>query len=222
MAKRSTTELTFSAIRIEGSLLAADFLGRVARFEATGQAEADYDIPKGLKLRDEIGRYWKIALNTPDSLVQELIKSTLEPVIAQTLQANPQQPVNALLNLTVCDPACGSGHFLLAAARRIAEEVVRLNASEGNPLQSDYRHALREVVAHCIYGVDKNPMAVELAKTALWLEPTRRTAPSLSLTITCAVAMRCWGCSIRRYYNTAFPPKPSMPCPAMIKPWPRG
>lgn len=107
---------------------------------------------------------------TPDSLVQELIKSALEPVIAQTLQANPQQPVNALLNLTVCDPACGSGHFLLAAARRIAEEVARLNASEGNPLQSDYRHALREVVAHCIYGVDKNPMAVELAKTALWLE----------------------------------------------------
>lgn len=107
---------------------------------------------------------------TPESLVQELIKSALEPVIAQTLQANPQQPVKALLNLTVCDPACGSGHFLLAAARRIAEEVARLNASEGNPLQSDYRHALREVVARCIYGVDKNPMAVELAKTALWLE----------------------------------------------------
>lgn len=107
---------------------------------------------------------------TPDSLVQELIKSALEPVIEQTLQANPQQPVKALLGLTVCDPACGSGHFLLAAARRIAEEVARLNASEGNPLQSDYRHALRDVVAHCIYGVDKNPMAVELAKTALWLE----------------------------------------------------
>lgn len=107
---------------------------------------------------------------TPDSLVQELIKSALEPVIAQTLQANLQQPVKALLGLTVCDPACGSGHFLLAAARRIAEEVARLNASEGNPLQSDYRHALREVIAHCIYGVDKNPMAVELAKTALWLE----------------------------------------------------
>ncbi|CAH1906110.1 Type II restriction endonuclease [Candidatus Nitrotoga sp. HW29] len=107
---------------------------------------------------------------TPDSLVQELIKSALEPVIAQTLQTNQQQPVKALLELTVCDPACGSGHFLLAAARRIAEEVARLSASEGNPLQSDYRHALRDVIAHCIYGVDKNPMAVELAKTALWLE----------------------------------------------------
>lgn len=107
---------------------------------------------------------------TPDSLVQELIKSTLEPVIARTLAENPQEPVKALLALTVCDPACGSGHFLLAAARRIADEVALLRASEGNPTEDDFRHALRDVVAHCIYGVDKNPMAVELARTALWLE----------------------------------------------------
>lgn len=107
---------------------------------------------------------------TPDSLVQELIKSALEPVIERTLADNPQEPVKALLTLSVCDPACGSGHFLLAAARRIAEEVARLNAADGNPLPADYRRALRDVVAHCIFGVDKNPMAVELARTALWLE----------------------------------------------------
>lgn len=107
---------------------------------------------------------------TPDSLVQELIKSALEPVIARTLAENPQEPVQALLALAVCDPACGSGHFLLAAARRIADEVALLRAPEGNPSQQDFRHALRDVVAHCIYGVDKNPMAVELARTALWLE----------------------------------------------------
>lgn len=107
---------------------------------------------------------------TPDSLVQELIKSALEPVIERTLAEHPQEPVKALLALSVCDPACGSGHFLLAAARRIAEDVARLNATDGNPLPADYRRALRDVVAHCIYGVDKNPMAVELARTALWLE----------------------------------------------------
>ena len=107
---------------------------------------------------------------TPTSLVEELIKSALEPVIERTLREHPQEPVQALLSLSVCDPACGSGHFLLAAARRVAEEVARLNASDGNPLPSDYRNALREVVAHCIYGVDRNPMAVELARTALWLE----------------------------------------------------
>ena len=67
---------------------------------------------------------------TPDSLVQELIKSALEPVIAQTVKANPTRPVDALLQLTVCDPACGSGHFLLAAARRLADEVAKLRASQ--------------------------------------------------------------------------------------------
>ncbi|MCO5114776.1 MAG: N-6 DNA methylase [Burkholderiaceae bacterium] len=109
---------------------------------------------------------------TPDSLVQELIQSALEPVIAQTVQANPSNPVNALLELTVCDPACGSGHFLLAAARRLADEVAQLRAAAvgGAPTPADYRHALRDVVGRCIYGVDKNPMAIALAKTALWLE----------------------------------------------------
>lgn len=109
---------------------------------------------------------------TPDSLVQELIKSALEPVIAQTIQAHPTDPVPALLQLTVCDPACGSGHFLLAAARRLADEVAQLRAvaQGGAPTPADYRHALRDVVGHCIYGVDKNPMAIALAKTALWLE----------------------------------------------------
>jgi N-6 DNA Methylase len=111
---------------------------------------------------------------TPDSLVQELIKSALEPVIAQTVKANPQRPVEALLSLTICDPACGSGHFLLSAARRLADEVALHRAAAeregGAPTPIDYRHALRDVVSRCIYGVDKNPMAIQLAKTALWLE----------------------------------------------------
>lgn len=109
---------------------------------------------------------------TPDSLVQELIQSALDPVIAHTVQAHPANPVQTLLELTVCDPACGSGHFLLAAARRLADEVAKLRAAAvgGAPTPSDYRHALRDVVGHCIYGVDKNPMAIALAKTALWLE----------------------------------------------------
>lgn len=109
---------------------------------------------------------------TPDSLVQELIKSALEPVLAQAIQVNPINPVDAVLQLTVCDPACGSGHFLLAAARRMADEVAKLRAqvNGGAPTPADYRHALRDVIGHCIYGVDKNPMAIALAKTALWLE----------------------------------------------------
>jgi len=111
---------------------------------------------------------------TPDSLVQELIKSALDPVIEQRLAAHPANPTEALLAIRVIDPACGSGHFLLAAARRLAEKLAQLRSLEGGQegamQPQDYRHALREVVSHCIYGVDRNPMAIELARMALWLE----------------------------------------------------
>lgn len=111
---------------------------------------------------------------TPDSLVQELIKSALDPVIEQRLQARTDNPTEALLSIRVMDPACGSGHFLLAAARRLAEKLAQLRSidsgQEGAVRPQDYRHALREVVARCIFGVDRNPMAIELARTALWLE----------------------------------------------------
>lgn len=107
---------------------------------------------------------------TPDSLVQELIKSALEPVIEQRLAAQPENPTRALLTTTIIDPACGSGHFLLAAARRLAERLAQYQAIDGAVKAADYRHALREVIAHCIFGVDRNPLALELARTALWLE----------------------------------------------------
>ena len=138
-----------------------------ARLAFVGDDETDAST-KG-NTRKLTGSYY-----TPDSLVQELIKSALEPVIAQTVKANPERPVEALLALTVCDPACGSGHFLLSAGRRLADEVALHRAAAeregGAPTPSDYRHALRDVVSHCLYGVDKNPMAIQLAKTALWLE----------------------------------------------------
>jgi hypothetical protein len=107
---------------------------------------------------------------TPDSLVQELIQSALLPVLEARLKANQADPRDALLSITVCDPACGSGHFLLAAARRLAANLARIEAGTDQPSEVHYRHALREVVSHCIYGVDLNPMAVELCRTALWLE----------------------------------------------------
>ncbi|AUV16944.1 restriction endonuclease [Aeromonas sp. ASNIH7] len=107
---------------------------------------------------------------TPDSLVQELIKSALDPVIEQRIADAPENPTEALLAIRVIDPACGSGHFLLAAARRLAEKLAQLRATEGEQKEQDFRHALREVVSRCIFGVDRNPMAIELARTALWLE----------------------------------------------------
>jgi hypothetical protein len=105
---------------------------------------------------------------TPDSLVQALLDTALDPVLDKT-EAEAADAAVALLKLTVIDPACGSGHFLLAAARRIATRVARIRA-EGAPSLADFRHALRDVARSCIHGVDRNPMAVELTKVALWIE----------------------------------------------------
>lgn len=105
---------------------------------------------------------------TPDSLVQALLDSALDPVLDR-VEREASDVSSALLSLTVLDPACGSGHFLLAAARRIATRLARAR-SAGVPSAADYRHALRDVVRSSIYGVDRNPMAVELARVALWIE----------------------------------------------------
>jgi hypothetical protein len=70
----------------------------------------------------------------------------------------------------VCDPACGSGHFLIGAARRIARRLVTVRTGDEEPARADLLRALRDVVGRCLYGVDINPMALELAKVALWME----------------------------------------------------
>ncbi len=105
---------------------------------------------------------------TPDELVHPLIKHSLDYLIEDRLKQDPTG--ESLLTLKVADVACGSGHILLAAARRIALKLAQARTQEDQPAPAPYRRALREVVQHCIYGVDKNPLAVELCKVALWLE----------------------------------------------------
>lgn len=107
---------------------------------------------------------------TPDSLVETLLDSALDPVLqkAEDEAATPEAKVAAILDLKVIDPACGSGHFLLGAARRMADRVARLRNEDAG--KAETQAALRDVVSRCIHGVDRNPMAVELAKVALWIE----------------------------------------------------
>ena len=114
---------------------------------------------------------------TPSSLVNTLIKSALEPVLAEAVAGRPDNPRKAILDLKVLDPACGSGHFLLAAARRMAAEIARIEAGADTSDESARQHALREVVQYCIHGVDRNPLAVELCKTALWIETVEPGKP---------------------------------------------
>jgi hypothetical protein len=129
--------------------------GRHFKFAQGGEAKGH--------ARKTTGSYY-----TPDSLVQAMVNSTLDPVLDR-VEAKADDSAAALLSVTVLDPACGSGHFLLAAARRIATRLARAR-THGFASPADYRHALRDVARACIHGVDRNPMAVELTKVALWIE----------------------------------------------------
>lgn len=115
-------------------------------------------------VRKSSGSYY-----TPDGLVKHLLDSTLDPILDAAEARNRDDPSSEILKLSIVDPACGSGHFLLGAARRAAARIVK-HRSSGAPSQEEFQHALREVVSHCIYGVDRNAMAVELCKVALWIE----------------------------------------------------
>ena len=117
--------------------------------------------------RKQTGSYY-----TPPELVHELIESALVPVVEDRLR-NPktrEEKEKALLSLRICDPASGSGHFLLAASRRIARELGTVRSDGQEPSPEEYRHALRDVIRTCVYAVDKNPLAVDLCKVALWIE----------------------------------------------------
>ena len=104
---------------------------------------------------------------TPTPLVEELLNSALDPLIEEAAASNVPDD---LLKITVCDPACGSGHFLIAAARRIAKRYAAMQHGDEEPTPGHIQQAMRKVVARCIYGVDINPLAAELAKVSLWLE----------------------------------------------------
>jgi len=111
---------------------------------------------------------------TPDSLVQSLLDSALDPVVDEAIKGKTSTDAEkAILALKICDPAVGSGHFLVGAAHRLARNLARVRAlaqgeSESSPLL--YQHALRDVIGRCLYGVDINPMAAELCRVGLWLE----------------------------------------------------
>ncbi len=137
--------------------------------------EADatrFDLLAGSE-RKSTGSYY-----TRPELVRELIESALVPVMQDRLSAardadpekQREKQQQAILSMSVCDPACGSGHFLLAAARRLGRELAKIRTGEDEPTPREFHLAVREVIAHCIYGVDLNPLAVDLCKLALWLE----------------------------------------------------
>ena len=109
---------------------------------------------------------------TDSRLVAQLIESALVPVINNALVGKNSivEKEQALLDLKVADIACGSGAFICAALEKMGEElsIIRMGDEE-RPTEDQLREAKRDVLLHCIYGVDLNPMALELAKFSLWI-----------------------------------------------------
>lgn len=116
---------------------------------------------------------------TPPNLVSALLDTALDPLLDSAVNGggNAADRESRLLALTVCDPASGSGGFLVAAARRIARRVAEVRAGDNEPTPSEVQTALHDVVERCIYGVDMNDLAAELAKVSLWLEAMQPGKP---------------------------------------------
>lgn len=121
---------------------------------------------------------------TPRSLTEPIVRTTLRPVFERLAEASPSGVVTAeqILELKVCDPAMGSGAFLVETCRQLGEALVeawtREDALPEIPDDEDaLHHAQRLVAQRCVYGVDKNPMAVDLAKVSLWLLTMARDHP---------------------------------------------
>ncbi|WP_349269894.1 hypothetical protein MPNTM1_00403 [Mycolicibacterium parafortuitum] len=105
---------------------------------------------------------------TPSDLIALVLDEALDPLIDEAIrEADPER---ALLDLTVVDPACGSGHFVVAAARRIAAALATVRTGETEPTPAALRAATADVIERCVYGVDLNDLAIEITKVALWLE----------------------------------------------------
>jgi hypothetical protein len=117
---------------------------------------------------------------TPRSLTERIVRRTLEPILACL---GPEPTEAQILTLKVCDPAMGSGAFLVETCRHLADQIVAGWTREGRLSAvieehgDAHLHARRLVAQRCLYGVDKNDAAVELAKLSLWLVTMSRELP---------------------------------------------
>lgn len=154
--------------RVDYRNLGAEELGAVyeSLLELSPELDAKYARFRLTALgheRKSTGSYY-----TPTSLVDQLLSTALEPVLEEAARA--VGPEAAILGLKVVDPACGSGHFLVAAGRRLAQRLARVRAGDEEPDLPTLHRALRDVIGHCLYGIDRNEMAIELTKVSLWME----------------------------------------------------
>ena len=118
---------------------------------------------------------------TPDEIVKHIVSHTLDPLLEQAVagKESDEDKLRGVLAINVLDPAMGSGHFLVESTEHIARSLVDLAVlPEGKTRdEADLAFWKRRVAQSCIYGVDLNPLAVELAKLSLWLTTAAKDRP---------------------------------------------
>ncbi len=126
--------------------------------------------------RKQTGSYY-----TPNYIVKYIVEQTLGPLLraAITDKASARAKVDAILGINVVDPAMGSGYFLVEATEQIARFLVDQGLAPDTPEvdEADLAYWKRRVVQSCVYGVDINPLAVDLAKLSLWLGTVAKDKP---------------------------------------------
>lgn len=144
----------------------------LTRIDPQNGWEIDLLNDKG-EARKATGSYY-----TPDYIVKYMVEQTIGPLLQAAVKdlADDAAKIEAILSIKVLDPSMGSGHFLVEAAEYIARFLVELNVQpEQAPVDLNYWK--RRVVQSCIYGVDLNPLTVELAKLSLWLTTVAKDRP---------------------------------------------
>ncbi len=120
---------------------------------------------------------------TPPEVAAEVVRTALEPVLAE------RRTAEAVTALTLCDPACGGGVFLLEACRQLAEHLAAVTKTAGGP-GMPFAKAKKRVAAACLTGVDRDPGAVALARESLALYTGME--PAVFTRVVCADSLAAW------------------------------
>jgi hypothetical protein len=131
-----------------------------------------------LRLESAEGRRRTGAFFTPEHIVDDIVERTLGPPFdqcsARASAAHKGRALEELLDLYVLDPAMGSGHFLVGAAAYLARRIANDPSYDGDLTLVELQGLVTE---RCLYGVDINPMAVEIARLSMWLSTVRDDRP---------------------------------------------
>ena len=120
---------------------------------------------------------------TPRELTEPIVRHTLEPLLDRLRGEDGRAPTpEQILDLKICDPAMGSGAFLIETCRQLSHALIDAWGAHGAmpaipPDEDEMIYARRVIAQKCLYGVDRNPMAVDLAKVSLWLSTLARDHP---------------------------------------------